>query len=239
MTIQRKRDFLKMILWQKMRQKTRHYTLSYPDYIVEFSKCFLPDIEKNTRIAEINTPKKWVKPQLRIWDEKDILDELITFCINNIENQWTLWIIVDNDVDIPVLYDKIMSNIRLKKNNKINYQEKIFYSNLRETWETEMLMTCENIINSNVLITTIESVDLLEFDNVIYWKIWKTNWRNYDNLSRYRYYIWMITAKKQLIICQENKWFWKYKIDNSLYEVYELDANGKNKRNDDEIKLPF
>ena len=188
--------------------------------IFEFANCFQPDAQK---IKDIQIMRKWwVKPQLWIWDEKDVLDELITFCINNIESQWIVWIIVDNKKDVPYVYEYLKNWIRHGMGSKFEEWMLCNYASSDELTAADKKALCDKCMNANVIVSTIHSMKWLEFDNVVFWKIWQSSWRSYDSISRNRYYVWMTRAKDRLIICQENEWFWNYSINSNLYDVHNV-----------------
>ena len=215
----------------------RNYRNTKP--IFDFSRQFQPDA---LPLNDIKIMRQWwERPQLRVWDQNDVLDEISKLCADWIWNQQTIGIVAESTDDIFFIYERLKNSLR---NELKNFDESMIYYYISEG-NSDKAAAARACVEANVVIATPISMKWLEFDMVVFWKFWQFwDWRN-TALKRNVYYVSMTRAKDRLIICQDTESFWSFNVDPSSYEVQHIEWSEETNtssvpvEDDDEFDLPF
>ena len=213
----------------------RNYRNTKP--VFDFARCFHPD---SRRLNDVEIMKQWwEKPELWSWSTDIMYDKIINYCVNEINSQSVVWIIVSTKTDIEDIKNKIDEG--LKKRLWEKYNDKLVKSYISMWSSKNKEYQSEQCMNASVIITTIFSMKWLEADDIIMRNYWKNSWWWNDSTSKNRYYVWFTRSRNNLIICQYETNFWPYDVPSDLYTL--KDFNPKNnvvKIEEDEYDdLPF
>jgi superfamily I DNA and RNA helicase len=207
--------------------------------VFDFAKCFHPD---SRRIEDIKIMKQWwEKPELRLWETNRMFDEVINFCINEIDSQNVVAIIVWNKEDITEVKNTISKGLKEKLWD--DYNDELIQSYISTKSSRENEVQSENCMRASIIISSIYSMKWLEADDVIIWKIWWSEWWKNDSLSKNKYYVGFTRSRNNLIICQNNWRFWPYDVPENLYKIKKRDKIEPTEVDEDEYDeyedLPF
>ncbi len=235
-------EFNKKYMFRNPKKLTKNYRNTKP--IFDFAKQFQPDA---MRINDIEIMREWWDiPQLRIWKDSDMLDELSNLCVNWIRYQQTIWVIVESPNEINYVYEYLKNSLR----NKIKdfEEDSIYYYISGDKYHADKVEATEKCVQANIVVSTPYSMKWLEFDVVILWKAWQSDiWKD-TSKNRNLFYVSMTRAKDNLIICQNEDGFWDFNIDDSTYIVNNIENSEdikdtkpqtNNYEDDDLIDLPF